>query len=68
MKTKRLRKLWLKIASSFTLNFISLGVMLVCILFNVGDTWVWKCVSLIFCINALFLNANYYPFIRHRLN
>ena len=63
----KIKRLWLILASSFTLNWIMLFVLIVLSLFSVGNVIVWRVIAIIYCVNCCFLNANYFDSIRRKV-
>ena len=64
----KIKRLWLIFASSFTINWVLLFVLVGLSLSNIGSVIVWRIIAIIYCLNCCFLNANYFDSIRRRVN
>lgn len=64
---EKIKRLWLIFASSFTINWILLFVLVGLSLFSIGSVIVWRVIAIIYCLNCCFLNANYFDSIRRRV-
>ena len=62
-----IKRIWLALASSFTLNLLTLFLLILFSVLSIGNVIVWRVVAIILCINCCFLNANYFVFIRHKV-